>query len=178
MCLIYVSGGQCITIPWKSKGIEHFSPKGIKNHAPWWAQSHKLKNRCLFSLLAEYIIINYAIFCLKLTTIAFDKVMYSRDIQYIYLKKSCIHAIYHKSRHYLTLMTDKLKRFISCIPLVNKQSTQQEIPFISPWHKYFRFPLQLNPHNSTWVYSLSDCFFVTLLPSICSPLLIFNRALF
>ncbi len=56
----------------------------IKNHAPWWVQSHKLK-----------------------TTIAFDKVMYSRDIQYIYLKKSCIHTTYHKSRHYLTLMTDK-----------------------------------------------------------------------
>ncbi len=32
--------------------------------------------------------------------------MYSRDIQYIDLKKSCIHATYHKSRHYLTLMTD------------------------------------------------------------------------
>ncbi len=53
----------------------------IKNHAPWWVQCHKLKNRC------------------------FDKVMYSRDIQYIDLKKSCIHVTYHKSRHYLTLMT-------------------------------------------------------------------------
>ncbi len=40
---------------------------------------HKLKNRCLF--------------------------MYSCDIQYIDLKKSCIHATYHKSRRYLTLMT-------------------------------------------------------------------------
>ncbi len=33
------------------------------------------------------------------------KKMYSRDVQYKDLKKSCIHAIYHKSRHYLTLMT-------------------------------------------------------------------------
>ena len=32
--------------------------------------------------------------------------MYSHDIQYLDLKKSCIHATYHKSRHYLTLMTD------------------------------------------------------------------------
>ncbi len=32
--------------------------------------------------------------------------MFSHDIQYMDLKKSCIHATYHKSRHYLTLMTD------------------------------------------------------------------------
>ncbi len=35
--------------------------------------------------------------------------MYSGDIQYIDLKKSCIHATYHKSRHYLTLMTANIK---------------------------------------------------------------------
>ncbi len=35
----------------------------------------------------------------------FDKVMYSRDLTTIDLTKSCIHVTYHKSRHYLTLMT-------------------------------------------------------------------------
>ncbi len=35
----------------------------------------------------------------------FDKVMYSHDLPTIDLTKSCIHVTYHKSRHYLTLMT-------------------------------------------------------------------------
>ena len=44
--------------------------------------------------------------------------MYSRDIQYIDLKKSCIHVTYHKSRHYLTLMTEMLQ---NCCKLSNKR---------------------------------------------------------
>ncbi len=58
------------------------------------------------------------------TTIAFDKVMYSRDIQYLYLKKSCIHATYHKSRHYLTLMTVHAEMGISfTVSMVSNQQT-------------------------------------------------------
>ena len=37
----------------------------------------------------------------------FDKVMYSHDLTTIDFTKSCIHATYDKSRHYLTLMTGK-----------------------------------------------------------------------
>ncbi len=36
----------------------------------------------------------------------FDKVLYSRDLTTIDLTKSYIHATYHKSRHYLTLMNE------------------------------------------------------------------------
>ncbi len=52
-------------------------------------------------------------FYFNTTTIDFNKVMYSHNIQYRDLKKSCIHVTYHKSCHYLTLMTvDSIKIFM------------------------------------------------------------------
>ena len=76
----------------------------------------------------------------------FDKVMYSCDLTTIDLTKSCIHATYYKSRHYLTLMTAQVQETEIC---ARSQSATSEFAIPLPSHTqiswYPVYPAILTP---------------------------------
>ena len=109
----------------------------------------------------------------KTTTIDLTKVMYSRDLPWIDLTKSCIHATYHKSRHYLTLMTvENTPRRIptSHIPeflrwpwtRLSEVNGMSQWTFLTswPWPLTYGLDLQTWPrYLSTWPPCKNSCSF-------------------